>query len=141
MYLAEKKLEENKDDASGISSGDESGVSYSADSTDDSEKTVEKIPDVLYQQKIKPRKDKRETAGKWTLDGMKRLNSLITMVKEGRNSEDREQFEEELQHTYIKLADENIETMSKNKRKREAEDMNSSKKGVVLQNVLDFVAL
>ena len=141
VYFAEKRLGEDKDDNSEVCNGGESGASYSDDSNDDSKKTVEKIPDVLYQQKIKKRKDKRETAGKWTADGMKRLNSLITMVQEGRNSEDREQFEEELQDRYIKLADENIETMSKNKRKREMEEMNRRKKGVVIQNVLDFVAL
>ena len=120
---------------------DQSGRSYSDDSGDDSDKSVENIPDVLYQQKIKKRKDKRETAGKWTPEGMKRLNSLITMVQDGRNGERREQFEEELQYMYIKYADKNMELMAKNKRKREMDEMNSRKKGVVIQNVLDFVAL
>lgn len=142
VYFAEKKLRKNKDDNSDITNGDESGISYSDDTShDDSDNTVEKIPDVLYQQKIKKRKDKRETAGKWTPDGMNRLNSLITIVQEARNTEGREHFEEELQDRYIKLADENIETMSKNKRKREMDEMNSRKKGVVIQNVLDFVTL
>ena len=120
---------------------DQSGRSYSDDSGGDSDKSVENIPDVLYQQKIKKRKDKRETAGKWTPEGMKRLNSLITMVQDGRNGERREQFEEELQDMYIKHADKNMELMAKNKRKREMDEMNSRKKGVVIQNVLDFVAL
>ena len=143
IYSAKKKIREMKDDDSEVSNGGESGVSLSSgDNTDDSEKAVaEKIPDVLYQKKIKKRKDKRETAGKWTIDGMNRLNSLITMVQDGRNNEDREQFEDELQDKYIKLADENIETASKNKRKREMEEMNRRKKKVVIQNVLDFVTL
>ena len=102
---------------------------------------MENIPDVLYQQKVKKRKDKRETAGKWTTEGMNRLNSLITMVQDGRNGERREQFEEELQDMYIKHADKNMELMAKNKRKREMDEMNSRKKGVVIQNVLDFVAI
>ena len=149
VYFAEKKLKEKKkliieDDVSANSNDqdeDQSGRSYSDDSGGDSDKSVENIPDVLYQQKIKKRKDKRETAGKWTPEGMKRLNSLITMVQDGRNGERREQFEEDLQDMYIKYADKNMELMAKNKRKREMDEMNSRKKGVVIQNVLDFVAL
>ena len=77
----------------------------------------------MYQQKIKQRKDKRETAGKWTSEGMKRLNSLITMVQEDRNKETREDFEEELQDMYVKYADKNMEQISRNKRKRELDEM------------------
>ena len=149
IYFAEKKLKEKKkvtidEDVSANSNDhdeDQSGTSYSDDSGGDSDKSVENIPDVLYQQKVKKRKDKRETAGKWTTEGMNRLNSLITMVQDGRNGERREQFEEELQDMYIKHADKNMELMAKNKRKREMDEMNSRKKGVVIQNVLDFVAL
>ena len=142
VYSAKKKIRDKKDVDSEVSNGEESGNSSSGNNTDDSDKdVVEKIPDVLYQKKIKKRKDKRETAGKWTADGMKRLNSLITMVQDGRNNENREEFEDELQDKYIKLADKNIETASKNKRKREMEEMNQRKKGVVIQNVLDLVTL
>ena len=72
---------------------------------------------------------------------MKRLNTLITMVKDGRNGESREIFEEKLQDMYIKHADKNMELIAKNKRKREMEELNNRKKGIVVQNVLDFVAL
>ena len=148
IYFAEKTLKEqnemvdednddNDDNDSGSSNGDEN----SEISNNDSEHTVISIPDVLYQQKIKQRKDKRETAGKWTSDGMKRLNTLITMVKDGRNGESREIFEEKLQDMYIKHADKNMELIAKNKRKREMEELNNRKKGIVVQNVLDFVAL
>ena len=72
---------------------------------------------------------------------MKRLNTLITMVKDGRNGESREIFEEKLQDMYIKHADKNMELIAKNKRKREMEELNNRKNGIVVQNVLDFVAL
>ena len=124
IYLAEKTVKKHNET-----------VDNDTESSDDD------APPVLYQQKIKTRKDKRETAGKWTDKGMVRLNSLITMVKAGRNSETREDFEEELQDVYVKNADSNMELMAKNKRKREMEELNSRKKGVVVENVLDFVAL
>ena len=145
MYFADKTLKEQnnsleeediEDDQDGSSRG-QSGRSTS----DNSDQTVENIPAVLYQKKWKKRKDKRETAGKWTLEGMKRLNSLITVVQVGRKSEMRENFEEEFQDMHIKHADRNMELMAKNKRKREIEEMNIRKRGVVVKNILDLVAL
>ena len=130
--LEDVENEDAKDNNCGITSRSNS---------DDSDKSVESIPDVLYQKKVKKRKDQRETAGKWKPKGMVRLNTLITMVQENRNSETRETFEEELQRIYIKHADTNMEIMARNKRKREMEEMNSRKKGVVVKNVLDLVAL
>ena len=72
---------------------------------------------------------------------MKRLNSLIAIVQVSRNSEMREEFEEDLQGMYIKHTDSNMELMAKSKRKREIEEMNSRKKGIVVKNILDLVAL
>ena len=147
VYFAEKKRKEQNNSLEGDNNNDNEdndsneGQSSSSSTLDDSDKTVENIPDVLYQQKIKKRKDKRETAGKWTPEGMKRLNSLITMVQDSRNSDMREEFEEDLQDIYIKHADSNMELMAKSKRKREIEEMNSRKKGIVVKNILDLVAL
>ena len=146
VYFADKTLkgqgesveEDDMNNDEDNSSRDQSGISFS----DDSDKTVENILHVsLYQQKIKKRKDKREMLGKWTPEGMKRLISLITTVQVGRNYESREHFEEELQDMYIKQVDRNTKLMAKNKRKREIEEMNSMKKGIVVTNVLDLVAL
>ena len=68
----------NDDDEDNDSNEDQSS---SSSTSDDIDKTVENIPDVLYQQKIKKRKDKRETTGKWTLEGMKRSKGTFFYPK------------------------------------------------------------
>ena len=118
------------------------------DSTSNSDNTTvelehnedEEVPDVLYQVKVRQRRDKIDTAGKWTKEGMKRLNDLITMVQEGRNGSRREQFEMLLQNKYVDYADANIELRDKNKRRRELEDMvtRTSNKKVIVKNVLNL---
>ena len=141
VYFAKQKLnrvnenETNNDDDSNQSVG--SLTNSGSDESND-----EPIPDVLYQQKIKKSKDKkREAAGKWTAEGMERLNELITMVQEGRNEVARDEFEEGLQQQYVDYAEENLD-MNKNKRKRELEQRNQRRrKTVVVQNILDLVAL
>ena len=63
------------------------------------------------------------------------------MVQEGRNEVARDEFEEGLQQQYVDYAEENLD-MNKNKRKRELEQMNQRRrKTVVVQNILDLVAL
>ena len=140
VYFANQKLNrvnenETNDDDSSQSVG--SIINSGSDESND-----EPIPDVLYQQKIKKSKDKkREAAGKWTPEGMERLNELITMVQEGRNEVARDEFEEGLQQQYVDYAEENLD-MNKNKRKRELEQRNQRRrKTVVVQNILDLVAL
>ena len=140
VYFANQKLNrvnenETNDDDSSQSVG--SIINSGSDESND-----EPIPDVLYQQKIKKSKDKkREAAGKWTPEGMERLNELITMVQEGRNEVARDEFEEGLQQQYVDYAEENLD-MNKNKRKRDLEQMNQRRrKTVVVQNILDLVAL
>ena len=146
VYLAKKNLNKQKEDIqeeeidNEDSNGGQINRSISEDSSD-SNKSNEIVPDVVYQKKIKQRKDKRETAGKWTMEGMKRLNLLIEMVQQDRNSENREKFEEELQDMYINYADKNMERVAANKRKREVKEMNQAEKKVVVENVLDLVAL
>ena len=126
VYFAKQKLnrvnekETNNDDDSNQSVG--SLTNSGSDESND-----EPIPDVLYQQKIKKSKDKkREAAGKWTPEGMERLNELITMVQEGRNEAARDEFEEGLQQQYVDYAEENLDVV-KNKRKRELEQRNEMK--------------
>ena len=62
------------------------------------------VPDVLYQQKVKKRKDNRDTAGRWTDEGMEHLNFFIKAVREYKSAESggstREVVEEELQQRY-----------------------------------------
>ena len=100
------------------------------------------IPDVLYQIKVKQRKDKVDTAGRWTTEGMDRLNDLITKVQQGRNEPNRDKFEIDLQEKYIKYAEKNMDMQNRNKRKRELEEMVSqSNKVVVVKNVLNLVEL
>ena len=61
IYLAEKTLKKHNET-----------VDNDTESSDDD------APPVLYQQKIKTRKDKRETAGKWTEEGMIEMRNIYT---------------------------------------------------------------
>lgn len=127
---AEGSIEENENDE--LSHG----------TTEEDNSIEEDVPDVLYQVKVKQRKDKIDTAGKWKKEGMERLNELITKVQHGRNGEIREQFETVLQEKYVNYADNSIEEQNKNKRKREADEMSIvEKRVVVVKNVLNLIAL
>ena len=140
IYMAERQKRKLLRSA-GKESEDSSSTSDDVtDNSDDND--LGEIPDVLYQAKIRKRNDNIDTAGKWTEDGMKRLNALITMAQEGRNRTTRDEFETLLQNKYIQYADSNVEMRLRNKRKRELDEMNAmSNKGVVVKNVLNFVAL
>ena len=97
VYLAKKNLNKQKEEIQEEeiddedSNGEQINRSISEDSSVSNDSN-EMVPDVMYQKKIKQRKDKRKTAGKWTIEGMKRLNSLIEMVKQDRNSKNREKL-------------------------------------------------
>jgi len=140
VYFANQKL--NRVNENETNDDDRSQSVGSIINSGSDESNDEPIPDVLYHQKIKKFKDKkREASGKWTAEGMERLNELITMVQEGRNEMERDEFEEGLQQQYVDYAEENLD-MNKNKRKRELEQRNQRRrKTVVVQNVLDLVAL
>ena len=142
VYLAERKIRKNPTGTSNHEDNDMASDS-SRSSTDNSNSDEgEEVPDVLYQVKVKQRSDKINTAGKWIKMGMDRLNKLISIVEEDRNSSKREQFEIGLQEKYITYADNNVEMQNKKKRKRELEEMASmSNKTVVVKNVLNLVAL
>ena len=135
IYMAERKRTTNMPRANDDSS--------TSDTTNEAETDAsEEVPDVLYQARVKQRKDKIDTAGKWTQKGMKRLNELLTLVQEGRNGATREEFEMSLQRKYVHYADSNVELRNKNKRKRELEEMTVvSNKTIVIKNVLNLVAL
>ena len=144
VYMAEREKRKTRH----VSSIEQDETTTSDTCTDEDSRVSgecsqeDKVPDVLYQIRVRQRKDKIDTAGKWTKEGMDRLNKLITLVQEGRNSNTREQFEIGLQEQYIKYADSNIELQNKNKRKRELEEMASmSNKSVTVKNVLNLVAL
>ena len=135
IYMAERKRTTNMPRVNDDSS--------TSDTTNEAETDAsEEVPDVLYQARVKQRKDKIDTAGKWTQKGMKRLNELLTLVQEGRNGATREEFERSLQRKYVHYADSNVELRNKNKRKRELEEMTVvSNKTIVIKNVLNLVAL
>ena len=59
---------ENVDTSTSHNTGDEHQVNEN-----------EEVPDVL---KVRQRKDKPDTAEKWTKENIERLNELITMVQE-----------------------------------------------------------
>ena len=98
------------------------------------------IPDVLYQRKVKMRKDKRETAGKWTDKGMERYNEMLQTVKNYRNSDWRQNFEDELQKMYEKDTDKSGK--KKNKRNKDLNDEDNAKKQrVAATNMFDVMSL
>ena len=99
------------------------------------------IPDVLYQKNVKVRKDNRQTAGRWTDEGMERLNELLMLIKDSRNDERRQLVEDDLMERYVNHADNNMEAYNRRKRRLELEDENSKKKKVVVHNMLDIVSL
>ena len=142
IYMAKKQMK--NETSTNVNGSDCDGTSTSDGSRDELDGIIdeEKVPDVLYQVKVRQRKDKIDTAGKWTKEGMERVNELITMVQDGRNSVTREQFDIQLQNKYVCYADENNERRNRYKRKRELEEMASeSNKSVVVKNVLNIVAL
>ena len=140
VYFAEQKLKEIDVTNANSDDGSQSVTLITNSASDDS--NDEQLPKVLYQINIKKSKDNRkEAVGKWTLEGFERLNELITTGQEGRNRETRDEFEDRLQQKYVDYADNNLGKLHK-KRKRELEQQNErTKKTVVVQNVLDLVAL
>lgn len=129
VYLSEREVRKTRRDASGV---DENGI--------EEENNNDGIPDVLYQRKVKLRKDNRETAGKWTDKGMERYNELLTMVTNSRNSNWRPRFEEKLQERYENSDDNSIETGRKRK-KRISEEPGRKKARVSANNMLDVMSL
>ena len=140
VYFAEQNLKKIGVTNANSDDGSQSVTSIANSESDDSNK--EQLPRVLYQLNIKKSKDNRkEAVGKWTLEGFERLNELITTVQEGRNRGTRDEFEDRLQQKYVDYAENNLGALHK-KRKRELEQQNErKKKAVVVQNVLDLVAL
>ena len=143
IYIAEKEIRDigafgdtvidgNNDDIT-TSSSEHSRVSIELEN-------IDSIPDLLYQQKVKQRKDNKETAGKWTQDGMVRLNELLSKITTMRNTTERRNFEVLLQADYVTLADSKMEVINR-KQKQQLEDMDKANKKVVVKNVLDIVAL
>ena len=77
------------------------------------------VPDVLYQNKVKKRRDNVETVGKWTAEGIRRYNKILNDVILRR--EDREEFEDSLMEEYNKdISDEHKDRIGILKRKMEA---------------------
>ena len=58
------------------------------------------VPDVLYQKKVKKRRDNIQTVGKWTTEGIERYDEILKDVM--RRREDRQDFEGLLKEEYNK---------------------------------------
>ena len=77
------------------------------------------VPDVLYQKKVKKRRDNIQTVGKWTAEGIERYDKILKDVM--RRREDRKDFEGLLKEEYNKdVSEEHKCRIEMLKRKTEA---------------------
>ena len=99
------------------------------------------IPDVLYQKKVKKRKDNVVTAGRWTDAGLGRYNELLTKVQEARKG--RGVFEDSLKETYVMTepSDLYLDKLDKRNRSTDNEHNARKKKKVQVKNVLNVAEL
>ena len=100
------------------------------------------IPDVLYQKKVKKRKDNVVTAGRWTDAGLGRYNELLTKVQEARKG--RGVFEDSLKETYVMTEPSDLYLDKLDKRNRSSTDNEHNarkKKKVQVKNVLNVAEL
>ena len=112
------------------------------------EETNNEVPDVLYQQKVKKRKDNRDTAGRWTDKGMEWLNYFIKAIKEYRSGKQgdgtmRESLEEKLKHRYEMELNGQSELLRRRKRRldRTIDSDEVVTKRVVVENMLNLTEL
>ena len=107
----------------------------------DDDNDAGEVPDVLYQKKIKKRKDNVYTAGRWTDEGLERFNYLLSKVQEVR--EMRGQYEEELNDMYVVREPSDMYSSKVEKRNRDKRDKaeNECKKKVVVMNALNVAEL
>ena len=101
------------------------------------------VPNVLYQENRKKRKDGRFTAGKWTKLGYDRMNEIVLEVQKQRK--EREAFEERLRNSFFQNLDESEVSSISKKRKRqdvdkEEDEEEGSERSKVI-NLLDIDAL
>ena len=126
-------------DDNGHNDGDE--VSKEKDDLGDVDRdNGDNVPDVLYQKKVKTRKDKRVTAGRWTYEGMERLNEFFEVVISFRDCDDRKEWEKELKEEYRELAIKSGKEAYFNKKKAQ-EEKEETKKKVKLRNLLNIAEL
>ena len=94
-------------------------------------------PDVLYQKKVKKRRDDRDTAGKWLSIGLERFNELAKGVRKARS--ERLEYEERLFALYCD-EDEQLELFSKRMKRKELdkERVDNKQKKVMAVNMLDI---
>ena len=120
-----------------------SALNEESDEGNEGEEEVDEeatLPDTLYQQKVKTRKDDRETAGRWNNEGIARLNELSDRIKETRNSNWREAIELDLTERYANNAHNSSEAYTKKKRRME-EALEANKKRVMANNMLNVMTL
>jgi len=133
IYMVEQEMKQINGESTGREEEEQTNIS--------NKNNFRNIPDVLYQKNVKTRKDNRQTAGRWTDEGMERLNELLMLIKDSRNNERRHLVEDDLMERYVNYADNSTEAYNRRKRRLELDDENSKKKRVVVHNMLDIVSL
>ena len=128
VYMAKRQINETETERRRLAKEGEQAERQSSGGDRDSQSYDENIPDVLYQQNIKMRKDKRLTAGRWTDKGMKRLNELIQIVTEMRQKEERREFEVGLKDMYEDRLTSDEKRVAMNKRIREEAKLEKNKR-------------
>ena len=118
VYMVEHEMKENRSEL-GHEKEDEQDENLSVKTE------ISNMPDVLYQKNVKPRKDNRQLAGRWTDEGMERLNELLMLIKESRNDERRHLVEDDLMECYVNYADNNMDTYNRRKHRLELEEEGS----------------
>ena len=125
IWLADKEAMKTQDNIEGIN------VDSIVNNLDDDE-----IPEMMYQNNIKKRKDNIYTAGKWTEEGLERYNEFIGIVQKRRLNA--QLFEQRLKAKMIEAI--SSESMKKKRKKREIAVGKTAepKRKVIVTNILNL---
>ena len=125
IWLADKEAMKHQGNIEGIN------VDSIVNNLDDDE-----IPEMMYQNNIKKRKDNIYTAGKWTEEGLERYNEFIGIVQKRRLNT--QLFERTLKAKMIEAI--SSESMRKKRKKREIAIENTAepKRKVIVTNILNL---
>ena len=96
----------------------------------------ELIPEVMYQNNCKKRKDNVYTAGKWTEEGLARYNEFIGIVQKRRLNA--QVFEERLKARMIGAISSESMRKKRKRRQRVVEKTAEPKKKVIITNILNL---
>lgn len=94
------------------------------------------IPDVMYQNNCKRRKDNVYTAGKWTEEGLARYNEFIGIVQKRRLNA--QEFEERLKARMIEAISSESMRKKRKRRQRVVEKTAEPTRKVIITNILNL---